>query len=758
MNNNYTIDDILKDDFDISKISFDEFKKIYREAAKKYYNNDSIMIQLNSLNEMMKRRNYSFNDTNNYKYDGYGNIEYIPNTNIPKARDRKLNETDEEYIEFLKNYYEQAFSKSKTTENVPALPPHQDSKQNTPYPALPPHVEPPKSDEPPQKGNSSNNTQSRKPRRRLERIINDITKGLDIRKSDGRKYKASNIKVAKEFKKELKSGNYLYNIVHFVPAIIKVPIKWIIKQISKPKSKGTKETLAILKRRVDNLSEEDLDVIEREYRGTRRLEERYPTVLDMMLNEKIQERANRKVEKLNQEIANGYKHAFATYRELQAIDRELHSKKIDSKTRDDLLKYRRSILAGQAKLIADIRDKKDQAEAIYSGGAHGFSEDTKAARTQLSLVGKRFAKKYDFDHELSDEKARLEDSEEAAIAAGDDEAALESFIALEQLKSGNTEINRSIFGKRSEGKKYYSPLVEQLDYRDDPFIRDIFTTVAIVGSTVGALNAIKAKHDADQINSQLNDVNAANNATMDRVHEIGRDISGKRETFQEGMNAQIHKDVTGISDVTEISGLQKLAGGDPNKYWDVTDPAYKSIDDAGHAFYNGVWNDTKKSIEDIASQYGNGAITQAEALHRMADLSSKTNATFASVGKNSLEILETYSKAHPQFDWTAVKETLHNVVDNADKVSHMNQAMVDVTDMGDVLTGLTMEQAATLSSLPSDLQTTLIGAASAAALAFNVSSTMTANQRKGKYGNEITRMVEESMYPDAGENKSNPTK
>ena len=116
----------------------------------------------------------------------------------------------------------------------------------------------------------------------------------------------------------------------------------------------------------------------------------------------------------------------------------------------------------------------------------------KAAGTNLSKVGKRFAVKHDYDDELQARKAKLEMIEANAVRNGDNEQALEAFIQYEGLKSDETEINRSILrgGDRSTGKMYYSPLVGQLDYRDDPFIRDVFTTIAMVGAAVSVANSI----------------------------------------------------------------------------------------------------------------------------------------------------------------------------------------------------------------------------------------------------------------------------
>ena len=42
-------------------------------------------------------------------------------------------------------------------------------------------------------------------------------------------------------------------------------------------------------------------------------------------------------------------------------------------------------------------------------------------------------------------------------------------MGLESCYFKNTEIRGSLAGKRSVGSKYYSPLAEQFDYRDDIF-------------------------------------------------------------------------------------------------------------------------------------------------------------------------------------------------------------------------------------------------------------------------------------------------
>ena len=65
----------------------------------------------------------------------------------------------------------------------------------------------------------------------LYTIMEELTDGLELTRKMNGKYTASNIRVVKGFKEELKSGNVLYNIVHFVPAVVAMPILIVILEI-----------------------------------------------------------------------------------------------------------------------------------------------------------------------------------------------------------------------------------------------------------------------------------------------------------------------------------------------------------------------------------------------------------------------------------------------------------------------------------------------------------------------------------------------
>ncbi len=749
-----------------------EINNSLKENPNSTNDDDSEMIKINSSDN---QKNHKIQEENkkleDYLYDNNGNIIYIPGTNIPKPRNRNIHESDKDYIEFLKQYYENNFQKN--SQNISTAndsdnlsnPPQIEQKPDPlglPGPIekpSPPQIEqkpdplglpgPIKKPLPPQ--------DERKQKKGLIQIINELTEGLEIKKKSGKKYVASNIKVATNFKNELQSGNYLYNIVHLASGTIKSIATVINKIYSKiTLSKNQKENMKILTERINNLDEEDLMTIYNEYRGSRVIQERFPSAINVLLQQKIGEFTLSKVTELNNENIVGYQEMFSSYQQLKAINEALNNPNIKSENRKALMNQKQKILEGKIELIQKIRNNYIVANQWISGGEHGFSEDMKAATTKLSITGKRFAKDHDLDNELLEQEAKLEQQENEAIIKKDAEKALNAFINMEQLLSKETKIKNSVFGKRSTGQKYYSPIAAQLDYRDDPFIKDIFTTIALTGAALSTINALKTHGpDSEKIITQqqqeANRVNRANDATMQQVHQTGQNIAEKRGDFIEGMKATQKQDINNIGMTLERKGL------DEHGWITGTDP-YHQTDAMNHAQTVDIYHSVETQIEKIANQYAKGAITQVQAMEAISKVSNQTQSTFNTIINSYMPELQNYARANPQFDLTGVMGAFQYIQQHPNAITNMNQAAIEITNIGDTLAGLNATHVQALQSLPNDLQTTLFGAASALALASQVATTTDTNRKKGKYGNEITKLVEESMQQDnpeisAGVNK-----
>ncbi len=575
----------------------------------------------------------------------------------------------------------------------------------------------------------------------VEEIINKLMTGLDVQAKDAKRYTASNIKVASKFKNELRSGNYLYNIVHVVPATFKSGISLFNKLVGKlMTSKRAKDSMHELEKRVNNLTEEELEVLFEEYRGSQ-LKTDMNVQINPLILPKLKEYGMKKVQTYNVSLTNCYSSLFNDLGTINSIDEQL-SGNIDDALRSQLEVQRKDIYAKASNEIRTIIDTRNKANNLLSGGIHGLEEDFKAVATKLSYAGMRFAKVGKFDNELQKKLAHEGKGLNTALYEKNDEDVVKHFVGLETLYHENTDIRGSVFGTRSEGAKYYSPLAAEFDYRDDPFIRDLFTTVSLTTAAISAVNAfrvhqIEQQRIIDGKNQEINNANSVNDGRMDYVHQTANDITGKRQTFSEGMKAQAQQDSANIANAQERASLDSTNWGFGSQY--------RATDDAHHAFFNQNYDNVTSQINDITSRYGQGNITEAQALQELAQVANSSQSTLSQVASDCLNILRPYAASHPQFDLHAVEESFNYMVTNPDAIVNMNNAAIDVTNLAEGLKGLSAEHVSALSSLPSDMLTTFMAAASSAALAYNVSKSMDANKRKGRYGNQVTDMMNDYL-------------
>ena len=611
----------------------------------------------------------------------------------------------------------------------PVLPPHQDPL------ALPPHVEPPVL---PPKPTPKEEVSTRG----FDTIIYELTKDLDVKKGDAKKYTASNIKVFKGFCNELQAKNTIYNIFHFVPAIIKVPINLVRKLANKVTySIKDKQRIKELKERIDKLSESDVEIILREYKGSRVIQEKLPTILNVLLNEKIQKHLNTKLENKNEILERKYLTLINAAQEVEECNKRLATEKDPEKIKA-INNIKNSFLKASAQDIAMVRKTYDEANALVSGGAHGFEEDMRAAGTKMSRVGMSFAKDYDLDHELQQKLAELEQQEKLAIQKNDNEAALKAFMARVELLSRNTKIENSIVGKRDVGKKVFLPFGGEINYNQNPLVKDILTTLTVVTSAVSAVSALKTHgpngSSQTELQNEIQRANDANDKIIRDVNAQGAKLEGNRDTITEGMNEYTNQSVVNATTTTERMTADRFSDSSGWRFG----ADYNHADALAHQQYNAMADQIKSQIEDIARQSSKGMITDQQALEMLKNVSNQQQRNLINVYTEYQPILKEYAATHT-FDLHGLNESMEQVLANPDAIIKMNDAMVGTVEIGEHLMGLEAEHVSAFLSLPSDLRQTLTANAAAAVLAYNVARDVDAKAKARNYGNEVTDMVQQ---------------
>ena len=569
----------------------------------------------------------------------------------------------------------------------------------------------------------------------VQSILAKLTKDLDVGKKDVKRYNASNIKVRNTFKEELHSGNVLYNVVHVVPTIFKTTVGFFRKLGAKIMLKDdAKKMVETLKSRINDLSEDELQFLFDNYRGNAIVQDMNLQINDL-LQAKLKEFGLAKVEKLNDDIKKNYSELFTLVGQINALD---------NKTDKASIAKKQELYAKASVFVKNILDSRKDANSLLSGGIHGQEEDFKAAATKMNYVGLRFSKIDDFDSELQQRLGETELRMNQAIAADEPKATVDKFLELEALYSKNTEVKKSIVGRRSVGAKCYSPLAEELNYKDDPFIKDLFTTIAVTSATVSAFRALSAQKMINEHNQQLSQTNSNNQATIDYVHQTGNDIASRRETFAEGMKAQGYGDTLGTANLGERYSLD-------GSNWHLGSDTYRSLDSHFHQISSDNFANVSSQLNDVVSKYGQGTITNAQALQEIAKISSSSNNAFMNLVTQSKEVLSNYTASHPQFDLSAVQGSIDYLVNHTDAIANMNQSMVDVTNLGGGLADVTLQQLEPLTAMPG-LYSSLIAAASSAALASGVSKSMRKKDRE-KYAEELSQMIMEGYGQELEENE-----
>ena len=569
----------------------------------------------------------------------------------------------------------------------------------------------------------------------VQSILAKLTKDLDVGKKDVKRFNASNIKVRNTFKEELYSGNVLYNVVHVVPTIFKTTVGFFRKLGAKiTLSDNAKKNVEILKSRINDLSEDELQFLFDNYRGNAIVQDMNLQINDL-LQAKLKEFGLAKVEKLNDDIKKNYSELFTLVGQINALDNKTDKASITKK---------QELYAKASVYVKNILNSRKDANSLLSGGVHGQEEDFKAAATKMNYVGLRFSKIDDFDSELQQRLGETELRMNQAIAADEPKATVDKFLELEALYSKNTEVKKSIIGRRSVGAKCYSPLAEELNYKDDPFIKDLFTTIAVTSATVSAFRALSAQKMINQHNQQLSQANSNNQATIDYVHQTGNDIASRRETFAEGMKAQGYGDTLGTANLGERYSLD-------GSNWHLGSDTYRSLDSHFHQISSDNFANVSSQLNDVVSKYGQGTITNAQALQEISKISSSSNNAFMNLVTQSKEVLSNYAANHPQFDLSAVQGSIDYLVNHTDAIANMNQSMVDVTNLGGGLADVTIQQLEPLTAMPG-LYSSLIAAASSAALASGVSKSMRKKDRE-KYAEELSQMIMEGYGQELEENE-----
>lgn len=295
----------------------------------------------------------------------------------------------------------------------------------------------------------------KKVRPHVEAIIDKLTSDLDIKPLDAEVFTAYNLNVSDQFKKELKSGATLYNILCAVPAVGKAAggflAKLSAKLLSSTVARGALEKMSTLVCRLDeDLTEEELEVLFEDYRGSI-LKVDMNNHINKLILKRLKSYALKKVEALNEKIEYEYSILFDVNETVVEINDSLNNDVLypDSINRLDEKKAKLVDIAAEA--VRNILSYRKEADKFLSGGINGLEVDVKDCAGKYPLLRVFSEGDLEFNNELQHNLADVGIELNEALADGNSEQILNSFLDLESLYYNGTE----------DGDKDYSALLNK---------------------------------------------------------------------------------------------------------------------------------------------------------------------------------------------------------------------------------------------------------------------------------------------------------
>ena len=355
-------------------------------------------------------------------------------------------------------------------------------------------------------------------------VIDKLKEGLNTKPVENRKI-ATNLEVNKEFKEELHNKENLYNVIHVVPKVEKVPSQ-VVRKLSTNiiNRESAKDKLKVVKERLDNLNERELMVLYRQY-GKHNESERFNTGINLLIQERITKFVNDKEKEISRELDNKYLEVLNCVKELDSINILEHDKNISKEEKEELERYKNNLIHGKANTVNRIRKDYEDAKVLFSNGSTTINNN----------IRNRFLKNHDLDVDVLDKENKIKRAELQAIKDGNDEMALRCFVEREKLLSKNINKETGINTNRTSNKNYYSPLAERLDYKNDSIIREIYKTIVQTSANLNTMHLLDNNDYYDNTKKELLEI--TNNYASGKItgSEVVKQIDSLNENIKDNI-------------------------------------------------------------------------------------------------------------------------------------------------------------------------------------------------------------------------------
>ena len=543
---------------------------------------------------------------------------------------------------------------------------------------------------------------------------------VNITVKQKKRYEKSNISITGALKNGLSYGNYLYNLTSIAPTIIGIIPNALMKLSGKIMlTRKAKHNIKTVKENLENLSDEDLEVLYREFKGDAVVNLRGAAAVTGLIKEAVEKYQERKyIAPKRAEMKVLYETILSDYEQIENNKILIHQITSGTMSTPDaqtlieklgvsnlsqavaLLESRNNrLMSLKSYQIGRVRELGKELQPELSSGKHGFAEDIRATDSKMNLRGRRFAKDISTGaaQEIMAEMGKLQDAEAAAVERGDNETALKAFMKLETTQARESKIENSIAGKRDTGLYHYNPIPEELDYRQDPIVRNLLATVTTAAMVKGIIDQLhnrmleadlrRIEQDRanqqkviDDVNQRNSEANAHNAEQQYAVQQGSATLTENSENIRRGMQAQIDQDIAATR------ATHEYMDHDANN-WSFND-AYQAADQAHHTAIQNAAQDAQNQLAQIQQNLSAGRISDVEAMRQIALVNSDTHSMFQQAVRDALPVFKQYAQAHPNVEYGEYISSLERLAADPTAIDALNQQAITAVEIGQKLSGV----------------------------------------------------------------------
>lgn len=309
----------------------------------------------------------------------------------------------------------------------------------------------------------------------------------------------------------------------------------------------------------------------------------------------------------------------------------------------------------------------------------------------------------------------------------------------------------------------------RIDYRQDPLLRYITTTLSTCVIVKGIANEIhnrQLKNEIEEVNRSNKTINDKNNRInqdniqaniknqqqQNYVNQTGQELSSKSGVLREGVKQQNASNITGKRNMDEV------ADNDATN-WSFND-VYHANDKIHHMEAANITQQFDQRTNSINQRLMNGQIDELQANAEYVQMAKDSWQTLTDTMNGAYSTMKSYMNAHPEHDYTALNEGMTTIINNPNAMNAMNEAMQRSIELGKSLESVQYEMYnqfdMMLKNAPSDICSMAYPLIMQTVMTMGLanSSSIYLNQQ---YGKEIENKLDE-IIKQSKENKQVKTK